>query len=96
MDIIHPEIFSDSLFLATNIRFWTQIKGNCVDTSYSCTKDADCKSLFKDKCLNGSCSSYGWCGQTNDYTIKYDISDNMLIWVRSFIQFAEFESSPSI
>ena len=97
LDIVEPEAHSDSIFLATSIRVSTQKKHICTDSSISCIKDSDCKVYMKDKCVNGSCSGIGWCGSDiGDYTLKYDIADNILMWVRSFIQFAQFESSQSI
>lgn len=97
MDIIEPEVYSDSIFLATSVSITTEKKDSCVDPSLPCIKDNDCKKLFKDQCVNGSCSGFRWCAQKNNVvtTVKYDIGQNLLIWIRSYIQFAQFESSPS-
>ena len=96
MDIIEPEAYSDSVFLATGITITSQKKDTCIDTNFPCSKDTDCKLYIRDKCVNGSCSGYGWCPdkKNSEYTLKYDMGDNLLIWVRSYIQFASFDSSP--
>lgn len=76
----------------------TQKKDLCQTTNYQCSQKEDCKIYFKDDCVNGLCVGYDWCDVENNTKIikNYEIGDNFLIWIRSFIHFDHFDSSKTL
>lgn len=86
------------MFLKTKLTVIPETRDICGTSEYECQNDDDCKVYFKEKCQNNTCVGYDWCpneGNQNNVMI-YNISDNVLIWIRSFIEFDHFDDSKTL
>jgi len=99
IDLVHPHIEMDGLFMTTALVETWQSRGLC-DGEDECASDDDCvegdydfDGLKNGECSNGYCQEYRWCPAENDTltrdTLLYGV-ENFTIFLKVMVVFKEF------
>lgn len=91
-DLSYPGLENGNVFLATRVAVMKQSRGICEDQSMPCASDSECSSESDGKCTdNGFCEEPAWCDQ-EEKPERYNVeAGEMMIWVKSAIQFIQLK-----
>jgi len=99
IDLVHPIIEMDGLFLTTALVETWQTRGLC-DGEDECASDDDCvegdfdfEGIKNGECSNGRCQEYRWCPAENDTltgeNLLYGV-ENFTIFLKVAVEFKDF------
>lgn len=96
-DLTYPGLENGNVFVATRMNVMKQKRGVCEDVEMPCHSDKECSDLVGGVCTeNGFCEEPAWCDQEKKGE-QYDIdAGNMLIWVKSSIQFIQLNKENNL
>jgi len=89
-DLSYPGLENGNVFIATRVAVMKQERGICEDPSMPCSEDEHCSHESGGSCLeSGFCEEPAWCNM-EEKPEKYNVeSGEMMIWVKSAIQYIQ-------
>lgn len=91
-DLTYPGLENGNIFVATRQSVHKQVRGVCEDPAMTCLTNDDCSvsSTGEGVCTEmGLCKELSWCNVEEEQETYEIDSDQVQIWVRSFIQYVK-------